>query len=205
MMTAARSYTGLTADPVVPSREFLLDPNFVRDRIGRIFAASVSGCSLRSAEYFIGDSLRVVYDVAVADRQFVMSARTFADSGAAFDRAQASAEPVDGIAGIAHDPTTQTVWWTVPNDRRLRNLGTLLDPPQRVRLSSGVDWEQSVLVHYRPECSATAQLLDAEGQVTGYAKAYGDRDALEVAEHYNRVAASMTLLDAVRTPRVLGW
>ena len=56
-----------------------------------------------------------------------------------------------------------------------------------------------------PACSATAQLLDAEGQVSGYAKAYGDRDTLEVAEHYNRVAGSMTMLDAVRTPRALGW
>src|SRR3954454_12333102 len=181
LMTTAGSYTGFTADPVVPSRELLLDSDVVADRIGSIFARrSVSRCSLRWANYHIGESLRLAYDVAVDGRQFVMSARTFTDSAAVFERARASAEPVDGMPGIAHDPTTQTVWWTVPNDRRLRNLGTLLEPPQRVRLSSGVDWEQSVLVHYRPECSATAQLLDAEGQVTGYAKAYGDRDALEV-------------------------
>src|SRR3954470_14970733 len=186
MMRTAGSHTGFTADPVVPSREFLLDSHFVADRLSSIFATRVSECSLRWAKYCIGESLRLVYDVSTDGRKFVMSASTCSDSAAAFQRAEASVEPVDGIAGIAHDPTTQTVWWTVPNDRRLRNLGTLLDPPQRVRLSSGVDWEQSVLVHYRPECSATAQLLDAEGQVTGYAKAYGDRDALEVAEHHNR-------------------
>ncbi|HEY4609848.1 MAG TPA: phosphotransferase [Ilumatobacteraceae bacterium] len=205
-MTTAGSYTGFTADPVVPSRELLLDSGFVADRIGSIFARrSVSRCSLRWANYYIGESLRLAYDVAVDGRQFVMSARTFTDSAAVFERARASAEPVDGMPGIAHDPTTQTVWWTVPNDRRLRNLGTLLEPPNRVRQSSGVAWDRSALMRYSPECSATAQVLDADGQVTGYAKAYGDRDALEVAEQYNRMAASMTMLDNVRTPRALGW
>src|SRR3954453_465200 len=206
MMTTAGSHTGFTADPVVPARELLLDSNFVADRIGSIFARrSVSRGSLRWANYYIGESLRLAYDVAVDGRQFVMSARTFTDSAAVFERARASAEPVDGMPGIAHDPTTQTVWWTVPNDRRLRNLGTLLEPPNRVRQSSGVARDRSALVRYSPECSATAQVLDADGHVTGYAKAYGDRDALEVAEQYNRMAASMTMLDNVRTPRALGW
>ena len=205
MMTAAAPYTGFTADPVVPSREFLLDPDYVADRLGHIFGRPVSNCSLRRAKYRLGESLRVVYDVDADGRQFVMSARTFPDSAAAFERACSSAEPVDGMAGVAHDPTTQTVWWTLPNDRRLRNLGTLLDPPKRVRQSSGVAWDQSLLVQYAPERSATVQLLDAHGHVTGYAKAYRDRDVMDIAEDYNRVAASITVFDGVRTPRALGW
>ncbi|HEY5424322.1 MAG TPA: phosphotransferase [Ilumatobacteraceae bacterium] len=204
-MTAAAPYTGFTADPVVPSREFLLDPNYVADRLGHIFGLPVSNCSLRRAKYRLGESLRVVYDVDADGRQFVMSARTFPDSAAAFERACSSAEPVDGMAGVAHDPTTQTVWWTLPNDRRLRNLGTLLDPPKRVRQSSGVAWDQSLLVQYAPERSATVQLLDAHGHITGYAKAYRDRDVMDIAEDYNRVAASITVFDGVRTPRALGW
>src|SRR3954454_13472838 len=199
------SNTGFTADPVVPFRELLVDPNFVADRIGSIFGRSVSGCTLRWARYCIGDCLRLAYDVTVDRRQLVMSGRTFSDSRAVFEGARSSAQPVDGMEGIANDPTTETVWWIVPNDHRLGNLGTLLDPPDRVRQSSGVAWDRSALLQYAPECSATAQLLDADGQVTGYAKAYRDRDALEVAERYNRVAASMTMLDAVRTPRALGW
>jgi aminoglycoside phosphotransferase (APT) family kinase protein len=109
------------------------------------------------------------------------------------------------MPGVAHDPDTGTVWWTLPNDRKLRNLGTLLDPPLRVRQSSGVAWDQSRLVEYAPERSATARLENAHGQVTGYAKAYHDRDALDVANQYNRVAASIALLDGIRTPRALGW
>jgi len=205
MMTTAAPYTGFTADPVVPSRECLLDPGFVADRLGHIFGRPVSKCSLRRAKYRLGESLRVVYDVDADGRQFVMSARTFPDSAAAFERACSSAEPVDGMAGVAHDPTTQTVWWTLPNDRRLRNLGTLLDPPKRVRQSSGVAWDQSVLVQYAPERSATVQLLDTNGHITGYAKAYRDRDVMDIAEDYNRVAASITVFDGVRTPRALGW
>src|SRR4051794_12527092 len=204
-MTTHGSNTGFAADPVVPFRELLVDPKFVADRIGTIFGRSVSTCALRWARYCIGDCLRVAYDVTVDRQQFVMSGRTFSDSAAAFERAHSSAQSVHGMEGIANDPTTQTVWWIVPNDSRLRNLGTLLDPPDRVRQSSGVAWDRSALLQYAPECSATAQLLDADGQVTGYAKAYRDRDALEVAEQYNRVAASMTMLDAVRTPRALGW
>ena len=48
MMTAAAPYTGFTADPVVPSREFLLDPDFVADRLGHIFGRPVSNCSYPS-------------------------------------------------------------------------------------------------------------------------------------------------------------
>jgi Ser/Thr protein kinase RdoA (MazF antagonist) len=97
------------------------------------------------------------------------------------------------------------VWWTVPNDRKLRNLATLLDPPDRVRRASGVAWDKSRLVEYAPERSATARLLDVRGQIAGYAKAYRDRDVLDVATQYNRVAASVAMLDGIRTPRALGW
>ena len=204
-MTTAAPYTGFTADPVVPSREFLLDPDYVGDRLGNMFGRAVSACSLRRAKYRLGESLRVVYDVVVDGRRLVMSARTFTDSAGAYERACGSAEPVDGMPGIAHDPTTQTVWWTLPNDRRLRNLGTLLDPPKRVRETSGAAWDHSVLVQYAPERSATVQLLDAQGQLTGYAKAYRDRDVMEMANQYNTVAASVTVFEGVRTPRVLGW
>jgi len=74
-----------------------------------------------------------------------------------------------------------------------------------VRQSSGVAWDQSVLVQYAPERSATVQLLDTNGHITGYAKAYRDRDVMDIAEDYNRVAASITVFDGVRTPRALGW
>jgi Ser/Thr protein kinase RdoA (MazF antagonist) len=147
----------------------------------------------------------VVYDVVADGRHFVMSARTFDNSAEVFRRAEVDAERVLGMPGVAHDLRTNTVWWTLPNDRKLRNLGILLDPPVRVRRSSGVAWDQSELVEYAPEKSATVRIVDPHGQVSGFAKAYLDRDALDVANQYNRLAASVALLDGIRTPRALGW
>lgn len=206
-MTTASPPSAFVADPVIPSRDLLLDPETVSEIIGRIthHEGAMEWCSLRRAKYRVGESLRVVYDVIADGHEYVMSARTFADSAVAFHDAVAKAEQVLGMPGVAHDPRTDTVWWTVPNDRKLRNLSTLLDPPVRVRRTSGVAWDQSRLVEYAPERSATARLLDTRGQISGFAKAYRDRDVLDVANEYNRVAASVAMLDGIRTPRALGW
>ena len=201
------SPVGFATDPALPQRDLLLDPDSVAEQLGRISHNDniIESCSLRRVKYRIGESLRVVYDVVADGRSFVMSARTFHNSAEVFRDAEVNAERVLGMPGVAHDSLTNTVWWTVPNDRKLRNLGTLLDPPVRVRRSSGVAWDQSELVEYAPEKSATVRLLDPHGKVSGFAKAYVDRDALDVANQYNRIAASIALLDAIRTPRALGW
>ncbi|HEX3090435.1 MAG TPA: phosphotransferase [Ilumatobacteraceae bacterium] len=198
---------GLASDPVIPQRDLLLDPDSVAEQLSRMSHGDsvIQSCTLRRAKYRIGESLRVVYDVVADGRRFVMSARTFDNSADVFRNAELHADHVLGMPGVAHDPHTNTVWWTLPNDRKLRNLGTLLDPPMRVRRSSGVAWDQSELVEYAPEKSATVRLLDPHGQVSGFAKAYLDRDVLDVANQYNRIAASIALLDGIRTPRALGW
>lgn len=206
-MTTASPPTAFVADPVIPSRDLLLDPETVSEIIGRIthHEGAMEWCSLRRAKYRVGESLGVVYDVIADGREYVMSARTFANSAVAFHDAEAKIEPVHGMPGVAHDPRTDTVWWTVPNDPKLRNLATLLNPPVRVCRTSGVAWDQSRLVEYAPERSATARLLDTRGQISGFAKAYRDRDVLDVANQYNHVAASVAMLDGIRTPRALGW
>ena len=206
-MATASPAIGFAADPAIPQRDRLLDPDSVADQLSRIshHDSTIESCRLRRVKYRIGESLRVVYDVVADGRNFVMSARTFDNSAEVFRAAELDATRVLGMPGVAHDPRTDTVWWTMPNDRKLRNLGTLLDPPARVRRSSGVAWDQSQLVEYAPERSATVRLLDPHGQITGYAKAYRDRDALDVTNQYNRIAASIALLDGIRTPRALGW
>lgn len=200
------SIHGLASDPVIPARDLLLDPFHVIETLRGLAGdgPEIDACNLRRAKYRIGESLRVVYDVYAGSHHLVMSARTFADSAAAFEHTL-EASPVHGMPGVAHDARTDTVWWTLPNDRKLHNLGTLLDPPRRVCESSGVDWVRSTLVEYAPERSATVRVDDARGQVSGFAKAYRDRDPLDVAEEYNRVAASIALIDGMRTPRALGW
>jgi len=206
-MATASPALGFTSDPTLPQRDLLLDPDSVVEQLGRIshHDINIESCSLRRVKYRIGESLRVVYDVVADGRHFVISARTFHNSAEVFRKAEVNAERVLGMPGVAHDPLNDTVWWTLPNDRKLRNLSTLLDPPVRVRRSSGVAWDQSELVEYAPEKSATVRIVDPHGQVSGFAKAYLDRDAMEVANQYNRIAASIALLDGIRTPRALGW
>lgn len=206
-MTTSSPSAGFATDPVIPARDVLLNETDVAEIVGRMYnrPGDIESCTLRRAKYCIGESLRVAYDIGIDGRNFVISARTFQNSADAFRRARPHAETVGGVPGVAHDPGTHSVWWTLPNDRQLRNIGTLLDPPRRVRESSGVAWDQSVLVEYAPERSATARLVDAHGQTSGFGKAYLDRDAFDVADQYNRVAASIALLDGIRTPRAFGW
>lgn len=201
----ASSTTDLSPDPVVASRDALLDASFCADLLATftVDGATVDACVQRRVKYRIGESLRVVYDVSVGGRSLVMSARTFADSAAVYS-AIAPTAPIGSMQGVAHDAATSTVWWTLPNDRRMRNLGTLLDAPAHVREASGVDWSRADLVEYAPERSATARVVDAAGRTTGYAKAYRDRDPLELTESYNRVEAALAHVPGVRTPRVVG-
>ena len=207
MTTAtANPSTGLAIDPAVPQRDLLLDPEGVADLLTRISppGTTIESCSLRRVKYRVGESLRVVYDVAVDGRRVLMSARTFGDSAGIFRKAGSVAQDVLGMPGVAHDPRTGTVWWTLPNDRKLRNLGALLEPSARVRGNCGVAWRRSELVEYAPEKSATVRVLDPRDQVSGFAKVYLDREALDVTEQYNRIAAAVAPLDGVRTPRVVG-
>lgn len=195
----------LTPDSAIPSRDVLLDADAVRVRLSGVTGITVERCDLRRVKYRIGESLRVVYDVLADGRTYIMSARTFSNSAAVFDQAISAARPVGSMPGAVHDPDTSSVWWTVPNDRRLTNLATLLDAPSRVRKATGVTWDRSTLVEYAPERSATARLSDADGAVVGYAKAYRDRDPLDLVAHYNGVADALAAIDGVRTPRVIGW
>ena len=197
--------TGLAEDGAVAWRDELLDPAFVAGRLAHCFGegASIERCALRRAKYRVGESLRVAYDVVVDGRDVVVSARTFADPAGAFAAAVTNAVPVAGLAGVACDPETATVWWTVPNDRKLRNMAALLDAPDRVRRVSGVSWDRSTLVEYAPERSATSRVFDHDGHLVAYAKAYVDRDAAATARQYNSVAATLGGI-GLGTPRALG-
>lgn len=204
-LESASCTTDLALDPVIPARDLLLDTDRCADLLATftLDSAAVGSCVQRRVKYRIGESLRVVYDVSVGGRSHVVSARTFADSESVY-AAIAPTAPVGSMPGVAHDAATSTVWWTLPNDRRMRNLATLLDAPARVRDASGVEWDRADLVEYAPERSATARVVDTAGRTTGYAKAYRDRDPLELTESYNRVAAALADVAGVRTPRVVG-
>jgi aminoglycoside phosphotransferase (APT) family kinase protein len=184
---------GFGADPVLPARDLLLDPDAAGDHLGRLLGRdldgrslegrsldgrSLEGCELVRVKYRIGESLRVTYRTGPSQLWTVRAFRG-GDSAAAARKA----------AGAVHDPELDAVWWPFPADRRLRDLAAVLRPaPDLAALAPG--WAASELVEYSPERAATFRAVDATGRAVGYAKAYapGTVDVTERAGRYRRIA-----------------
>lgn len=169
---------GFAADPALPGRDLLLDPDVAGEHLGRLLGRSLDGCELVRVKYRIGESLRVSYRTGPAE---LWTVRVFrgGDSAAAARKAP----------GAVHDPALDAVWWPFPADRRLRDLAEVLRPaPDLAGLAPG--WVASELVEYSPERAATFRAVDAAGAPVGYAKAYapGTVDVAERAGRYERMA-----------------
>jgi aminoglycoside phosphotransferase (APT) family kinase protein len=169
---------GFAADPAMPGRDLLLDPDAAGDHLGRLLGRGLDRCELVRVKYRIGESLRVTYRTGPAELWTVRAFRG-GDSAAAARKSP----------GAVHDPALDAVWWAFPADRRLRDLGEVLRPaPDLAGLAPG--WVASELVEYSPERAATFRALDATGRPVGYAKAYapGTVDVAERAGRYERIA-----------------
>lgn len=177
----------LAPDPILSARDGLLDPELVRDRLAWLLAvgdpAPIQSCQLVRAKYRIGESLRVVYRLDLGERSQLVAARAFppGTSASAYRRAEAETVPTPGLRPVAHDDTLSAVWWTFPNDRRLRDLAGLLAPSADRRTE---------VVEYAPERSVTLRVRAAEGRVLAYAKAYapGTVRVADLAARYAWVA-----------------
>jgi aminoglycoside phosphotransferase (APT) family kinase protein len=175
---------GFATDPALPHRDLLLDQDAAREHLTSLLGRPVDDCDLVRVKYRIGESLRVTYRTRVDGRDELRTVRAFrgGDSHSAYRRAAG--------AGVLHDPALDAVWWTFPQDRRLRDLGDLLRPaPDLAALAPG--WQAGELVEYSPERAATFRAVDAAGHPVGYAKAYapGTVDVADRARRYARIAA----------------
>jgi aminoglycoside phosphotransferase len=164
----------MVADPAVPARDLLLDPRVAAARLAdRSGGEAIDGCERLRVKYRVGESLRVLYGVTVRGRRVPVSVRTFRDgrSATAYRCALESAVPADPLPAVAHDEELDAVFWTFPNDRRIRDLGLLGDPAALGRLL-GRAHAEARLVAYVPESSATARCVDERGRALAYAKVY---------------------------------
>jgi len=197
----------LAADPALPHRDRLLDAAAVAARLTPLLGlADIRTCTLVRAKYRITDSLRVVYRLHAGDRQHLLAARAFTDGGgaAAYRRAAATAVPVDGLPGVVLDQALDTVWWTFPNDRRLRGLAELMHPADRLYPS----WQHSEVVEYAPERSVALRAVDHTGVTSAFAKVFapGSVDVAALADRYRRIATALAGADQpVGSPRPLSW
>lgn len=208
MVTAAARPVPFAPDAAIPSRDALLAPEGLTRHLSAVLGAHVRAARLVRAKYRIGESLRVVVRLDVAGTEHLVAARTFPDGGASAARAGAPlAVPAGALRPIAHDPLMGAVWWAVPNDRRLRALPLLLDPPPAVAVlhPGPARWRTSRLAELAPERSATAALLGDDGTVVGYGKAYapGTADVGALARRYGAAAAALAGHPGLRAPRAL--
>jgi aminoglycoside phosphotransferase len=180
----------LAPDPAVPARDALLRA----DGVARLVGADGARGSRVYAKYRVGESLRVVHRIGAGA---YVSARTFADSRAAYERALPAAVPAAALRPVVHAAELGAVLWTFPNDRRLAALPLLRDGSPALARLLGRPFAAVRLASYAPERCATAMCLDDHGAVLAYVKVHAGDGAERERRRLEAAAA------AVRVPRVL--
>jgi hypothetical protein len=193
----------LAPDPAVPGRDVLLDPRTAARRLESCMAGvALQRCERLRVKYRVGESLRVLYAATARGREVPVSMRTFSvcRGGHAYRDALDAASPAGALPAVAHDPGLGAVFWTFPNDRRIRDL-PLLASPAALGKALGRDCASAALAAYVPETAATARCLDARGRTIAFAKVY----AGENAERTRRIAGELAPMAGgePRLPRLL--
>jgi aminoglycoside phosphotransferase len=209
MTTALRPL--LAPDQALPARELLLDAELalmlVRNCLGHPGGPRISACRRVKAKYRIGESLRVLFRVDVGETTHFVAARMFPAGRAAsvHDEAQRHAVAGGPLHPIGLDEASGTVFWTFPNDRRIRHLTALLQPRAEFDAALRGRWTESRLVAYAPERAATAQCLNAAGGVLGYAKAYSGDDGARSRAAHDRLVRELGTARELQLPRALAY
>jgi aminoglycoside phosphotransferase len=168
----------LIADRLLPQRDLLLDGEFMAEFFSRELGSrgpiAIERCEHIRSTYRAGESLRVAYKVFAREGTCVVTGRAFSEvqSAKSFEAAQQKAVKCGPFRPVLHDPRTESIFWTFPNDRRIVNLPLLVEIPQELAQLFGARWTRSNIVAYAPENCATAQCLTAEDDVLAYAKVY---------------------------------
>ena len=180
MSTTIPTAPALAPDPALPRRDDLLDGERVALRLqeldrGAGHARPITGCVRVRARYRPGESLRATYRLTDEHGSRLVSARMFTAAKAPAKFALAQAEAVRHGASadsVVLDEPTNTVFWVFPQDRKLRGLHLLIEPPAELRDVFGRPWARSELVAYTPEKAATVRCSDEAGATVGFAKVH---------------------------------
>jgi tRNA A-37 threonylcarbamoyl transferase component Bud32 len=190
----------LAPDPALPQRDLLLDPRIVAPvlerQLGLAGPLDLTRCEVGRVKYRLGESLRVRYRVEADGRGYEVAGRMFRAGGGetAYRRALQCVVATGALRPVGWSPGLETVFWTFPNDRRLR-LGAVAELPRLL----GRPVRALQLVAYAPEKSATVR-CDGEGGPLGYAKLYADDGATRAHALYERLSAARAPV-----PRVLAF
>ncbi|HET6651384.1 MAG TPA: aminoglycoside phosphotransferase family protein [Nocardioides sp.] len=211
MTATLRTSPGLARDPALPRRDDLLDEELVAARLQGLDREprTVAGCVRVRARYRPGESLRTTYRL-VDERgdSRLVSARMFTAAKApakfllARDEAARQGAPDDSVL---LDEPMNTVFWVFPQDRKLRGLDRLTDPPEELRAVFGRPWLRSELVAYTPEKAATVRCSDAGGVTVGFAKVHAGDDGRHSVDTLAAVRRSLPPAGGPTLPEPVGY
>jgi aminoglycoside phosphotransferase len=188
----------LADDPALPARDEHLDTAWVSARLAALTGRSVVPDRLVRSKYRIGESLRTVHRVSIDGTPATVTGRMFADGAASVARR---------AAGALFDEANQTVWWTFPDDRKLRDIAPVARADAHLGARLGIPtWASSTVAEYAPERSLTVRADDAHGRTIAYVKLYAPGSvALDrFVGRYQRAARAFGGVAGVSVPRVLG-
>jgi len=196
MNALASSQPSLAPDPALPQRDLLLDAEQMASRLSLLVhkggAVAIGSCEKQRIKYRVGQSLRVLYRVGVNGDCHLIAARALPQG--IKRRAVHAATPNQAAARPpsqpVYDGALNTLFWTYPNDRKIRSLDLLSEMPSALADAMGSRWTRSEVVAYAPEKCVTARCLAGNGQVAGYAKMYAGDAGQQIYQTYRQLAAS---------------
>jgi predicted glycosyltransferase/tRNA A-37 threonylcarbamoyl transferase component Bud32 len=199
-------------DAAVPARDALLDTAGLAPRLDALLGAGgplgIEQLERIRAKYRVGRGLGLLFRVRVAGADHLVSARSFEPGGAArnLERALAGAHesPPGALLPVAFAPELETVFWTFPNDRRIRSLALVAGPSDELaRLAGGPCAPR--LVAYVPEKAATARCEDETGAARAYVKVYGGEEGARADAVHAAIWAAASTVPGLRVPRPLAF
>lgn len=213
MSSPVQTAVELAPDPVLPSRDDLLDDGFVGARLGRLFEENrperlTGECTRVRAKYRLGESLRATYRLDTDAGSRLVSARMFPGdtAPAQYVRARDAAVGAGADPGsVLLDESTGTVFWVFPQDRKLRGLDQLTTPPPALRDVFGAAWTHSELMAYTPEKAATVRCSDDQGRTVGFAKVQTGDEGLHSVATLRAARRGIAEDGALRLPDAVGY
>jgi thiamine kinase-like enzyme len=158
-MIAVRKDKSLLAfDAVFPQRDSVLCSNTMRENFSKLLKKRIDSCEIVRVKYRPQTSLRVLYNVKIADENSLFTARVFAEN-----RSREVFQNTGNKAAILHSEKLKTVFWKFPFDRQIKNLSSICENNSRHEL-----------VAYAPEKCATFRYLNDENEPFAYAKIFAD-------------------------------
>jgi Ser/Thr protein kinase RdoA (MazF antagonist) len=180
----------LAPDAALPQRDLLLDEASMAPVLERGLRLSgslmLSRCEIARVKYRVGQSLRVRYRIETGGRVYEVACRAFAPgrSAPAYRRARGQVVATGGLRPVGWAPELEAVFWTFPNDRKLR-LRAVSELPVLV----GPRLRALRLVAYAPEKSATLR-CDGDDGAIAFAKLYAREEAERTFLLHRRLIAA---------------